>query len=140
MLVVGRRIRLPLSELTFTYVRSSGPGGQNVNKVASKAVLRWQPAASAGLPEDVRDRFMRRYASRLTKQGELILSSDRFRDQGRNTADCMEKLRAMLAAVAEPPKPRKATKPSRASVERRLKSKGRTSKKKQSRRTPGAEE
>ncbi|MEX0586113.1 MAG: alternative ribosome rescue aminoacyl-tRNA hydrolase ArfB [Pirellulales bacterium] len=140
MLVVGRRIRLPLTELTFTYVRSSGPGGQNVNKVASKAVLRWQPATSGGLPEDVRERFLRRYDSRLTNAGELILTSDRYRDQGRNTADCLDKLRAMLAAVADPPKPRKRTKPSRASVERRLKSKQRAGAKKQGRRSPAVED
>jgi ribosome-associated protein len=140
MLAVGRHIRVPLSELTFTYVRSSGPGGQNVNKVASKAVLRWRPAASVGLPADALERFLRRYASRLTRQDEIVLSSDRFRDQGRNTADCMEKLRAMLAAVAEPPKPRKATSPTRASVGRRRKSKIRTSAKKKLRRTPTDEE
>jgi ribosome-associated protein len=140
MLAIGRTIRVPLSELTFTYVRSSGPGGQNVNKVASKAVLRWRPATSVGLPDDARERFLRRYASRLTRNGEIVIASDRFRDQGRNTADCVQKLRAMLAAVAEPPKPRKATSPSRASIGRRLKSKGRTSAKKKLRRPPAADE
>ncbi len=71
MLVVNSRIRIPDSELEFSYVRSSGPGGQNVNKVSSKAVLRWNAAASGSLPADVRQRFLAKYRSRLTTDGEL---------------------------------------------------------------------
>jgi ribosome-associated protein len=134
MLVVNSRIQVPLSEFSWTFVRSSGPGGQNVNKVASKAVLRWNFAASGSLPADVRERFLSRYASRLTGDGELVIRSQRYRDQGRNQADAMEKLRAMLAAVAVPPKKRRPTKPSRAAIERRIESKQARSRTKQMRR------
>jgi len=114
---------IPLRELAIRFVRSSGAGGQNVNKVATKAVLRWPVATSRALARDVRDRFLERWSTRIAASGELVLTSDRYRDQGRNVADCLEKLRAMLAEVAEPPKPRKPTKPSRASRERRLEQK-----------------
>jgi ribosome-associated protein len=134
MLVVAPHIRIPLDEFEFTYVRSSGPGGQNVNKVNSKAVLRWNLAGSRSLPEDVRRRFAESFASRLTTDGELVLSSDRFRDQKKNVDDCLEKVRGLLAAVARPPKKRKKSKPTRASKERRLESKRRDSAKKQNRR------
>ena len=84
------------SELEFTFVRSSGPGGQNVNKVNSKAVLRWNTTASACMSEEVRARFHQRFGSKLTSEGDLLLSSDSYRDQGRNRDDCLEKLKAML--------------------------------------------
>ncbi len=113
-------IDLPQDELEFSYVRSSGAGGQNVNKVNSKAVLRWHPVTSRVLPEAVRDRFLQRYASRLTSDGALLITSDRHRDQGRNAADCIDKLRAMIATVWLAPKPRRPTRPTSASKERRL--------------------
>jgi ribosome-associated protein len=137
LLVVNDQLRIPLGELTFTFSRSGGPGGQNVNKVASKATLRWNVTASPTLPPDVRERFARRFASRLTTTGELVLTSQRYRDQGRNVADCLEKLRAMLAEIARPPKPRRATKPSRASRQRRLTTKRKQSEKKEQRRWAG---
>jgi len=124
-------IRVPPGELSFRYARSGGAGGQNVNKVSSKAILRWRPAASAALPAGVRDRFLVRFASRLTAEGELVLASDRYRDRGRNVADCVERLHAMLAEVATPPTPRRPTKPGRGAKERRLGAKKRTSEKKQ---------
>lgn len=134
MLIVTPNIRIPRDEFAFSYVRSSGPGGQNVNKVNSKAVLRWSPTTSPGLPEGVRQRFMERFASRLTGGGELVIASERFRDQRRNADDCLEKLRTMLLAAAEPPKARKKTKPGRGAHQRRLESKRRESEKKRSRR------
>ena len=118
MLVVNSRIRIPASELRFTFVRSSGPGGQNVNKVSSKAVLRFPVAKSRSLPRDVRDRFLARYGSRVTTEGDVIVTSQRYRDQGRNVADALEKLGAMIASVAEPPTKRKPSKPSRAAIAR----------------------
>jgi ribosome-associated protein len=133
MLVVNSRIAIPDDELRFTYVRSSGPGGQNVNKVNSKAVLRWCVAANTSVPEDVRGRFVAKYQGRLTVDGEIIVTSDRYRDQGRNIEDCLEKLRALLLDVAVPPKKRRATKPTKAARERRLKSKSENSAKKKSR-------
>jgi ribosome-associated protein len=134
MLVVPPHIRIPLDEFEFTYVRSSGPGGQNVNKVNSKAVLRWNLAASPTLPEDVRRRFLESFSSRVTTGGELVVSSERFRDQKQNADDCVEKVRTLLAAVARPPKKRIKTKPSRASKERRLDGKRRDGAKKRDRR------
>lgn len=133
-LVVNARLRVPLEEFSFTFARSSGPGGQNVNKVNSKALLRWPVAASPSLPAHVRERFLRSYASRITTEGELVMMSQRYRDQGRNVDDCLEKLREMLAAVAAAPVRRKRTKPSRASIERRLEAKRHKSSRKQSRR------
>jgi ribosome-associated protein len=126
-------------ELKFTYVRSSGPGGQNVNKVNSKAVLRWNVAASPGVPDAVRARFLQRFAARLTETGDLVITSQRYRDQRRNEEDCREKLQAMVTVVARPPKRRKKTKPTRASIERRKEQKRETSHKKQRRRWSGEE-
>jgi ribosome-associated protein len=134
MLTVNARIRIPESEFEWSFARSSGPGGQNVNKVNSKAVLRWRPGQSVGLPPDVLDRFITRFASRLTTEGDLLLSSQRFRDQGRNVSDALEKLRAMLAAVAQKPRPRRATRPTKAAIARRIETKQAQGKKKRLRR------
>ena len=134
MLVVNEKISVPLRELRFTFARSGGPGGQNVNKVNTKATLRWAVAKTSSLPEDVRQRFMAKYRRRISTEGEFIISSERFRDQGRNVADCLEKLRAMLAESATAPKPRRATKPSRSSVRRRLNDKKKQAEKKRLRR------
>lgn len=138
-LVVSRRLSIAPGELRWSFARSSGPGGQNVNKVNTKVTLRWAVTTSPSLPDDVKDRFIARYRSRLTSEGHLLLSSQRYRDQGRNLADCLQRLEAMLVAVAAPPKKRKATRPSRASVERRLKSKQAQSARKQLRRRPPSE-
>jgi ribosome-associated protein len=127
-------LSVPRNELSFTFSRSSGPGGQNVNKLNTKATLRWNVAASSSLPDGVRERFVTRYANRLTNEGELVLTSQRYRDQARNVADCLAKLETMLAAVARPPRRRKKTRPSRASKERRLAEKKLRSDRKQSRR------
>lgn len=132
-------IHIPREELVFTYARSSGAGGQNVNKVNSKAVLRWNARDTQALPPGVKERFFKRYGSRLTAEGELVIMSDRHRDQGRNAADCMDKLREMIAAVAIPPKKRKTTRPTFGSKMRRLKSKKEHSEKKSSRRFRGEE-
>ncbi len=134
-----QRLQVPARELRFRFVRSSGAGGQNVNKVASKAVLRWDVARSASLPADVRARFLARYARRLTREGELVLASDRFRDQARNVADCVERLREMLDAVAEPPTPRHPTRPGGAARARRLAAKRARAEAKARRRPPRAD-
>jgi ribosome-associated protein len=133
---VTGRIQIPRSEFSFEFIRSSGPGGQNVNKVASKARLRWDVVASPSVPDDVKQRFLGRYRTRVTEEGELILTSQRFRDQPKNEADCYEKVREMLLSVATPPVKRRATKPSRGSKERRLKAKKEGAAKKQGRRAP----
>lgn len=141
MLRVSPRITIPPDELEFSFVRSSGPGGQNVNKVNSKAVLRWDARRSTALPVDVRERFEAKFSSRLTTEGHLLISSQRYRDQGRNADDCLEKLRTMLGSVAVAPRRRRPTKPSRAAVARRLDAKQAQSRKKQTRRSkPGADD
>jgi ribosome-associated protein len=134
MLKVTRSIQIPLREFQFTFARSSGPGGQNVNKVNTKATLRWPVVRSPSLAEDVRERFLSRYARRITSDGDLVITSQRFRDQGRNVADCLEKLRAMLAEVAVAPRRRKKTKPTKAARERRLREKHQKADKKARRR------
>lgn len=136
MLIVNRELRIPQEELHFSFARSSGPGGQNVNKVNSKALLRFQVLASPSLPPAVRDRLLRRHASRITSEGDLLLTSQRYRDQSRNVEDCLEKLRTMLLAAATPPKTRKPTKPSRGSIHRRLEAKRDRSRTKETRRPP----
>ena len=136
MLVVNDRITIPLSQFTFSFARSSGPGGQHVNKVNTKVTLHWPVAETESLSSALRDRFCTRYRRRINKQGELVLRSQRFRDRGRNVADCLQKLRQMILDVSKPPQPRKKTKPTRSSKERRLKSKRLKSNKKQLRRPP----
>ncbi|MCX7425792.1 MAG: alternative ribosome rescue aminoacyl-tRNA hydrolase ArfB [Planctomycetia bacterium] len=133
MLTVNPRLKIPLSEFTFTFARSSGPGGQNVNKVNTKAQLRWPVVRSPSLPEVVRRRFLAKHRRRVTSEGDLLITSQRFRDAGRNVADCLEKLREMLTQAAETPKPRKPTKPTRASIRRRLEDKRKLSQKKHGR-------
>src|SRR5438045_4441326 len=96
MVRVNESVLIPDEELEWSFVRSGGPGGQNVNKVASKAVLRWNVAASPSLAPDVKSRFMAQQRNRLTTEGDLVLTSQRFRDQDRNRQDCLEKLIAML--------------------------------------------
>jgi ribosome-associated protein len=127
-------VALPLAELRFRFARSSGPGGQNVNKVESKAVLHWDLGASRGVPAAVRARLRTRFARRITSEGVLVLSSQRHRERERNVAECLAKLRAMLAEVAEPEKPRRPTRPGRAANERRLAEKRRASRRKAERR------
>ncbi|UCE86214.1 MAG: aminoacyl-tRNA hydrolase [Deltaproteobacteria bacterium] len=137
---VGPRVRIPLAELRFSFSRSSGAGGQNVNKVNTKATLRWDVLASPSLPAAMRERFATRFRRRITARGELQVSSQRYRDQGRNVADCLEKLRAMLLEVAAPRAPRRPTRPTRSAAERRLRGKRRRSEAKARRRRPGLDE
>ncbi len=135
MLVVNDTISIPLAELDFEFSRSSGPGGQNVNKVNTKVTLQWSVRESPSLPDGVRERFVAKYRTRINNRGQLVIHSQRFRNRGRNVSDCLSKLREMVLSVAEPPKKRKRTRPSRASRERRLNDKKQRSQKKQSRQT-----
>ena len=136
MLQITDTLQIPIRELRFSFARSSGPGGQNVNKVNTKATLRWRVAANRSLPPSVLERFRRAYPNRINSEGELVLHSQRYRDQARNISDCMEKLRALVAAVALPPNVRKKTKPTRGSVARRRKNKESNARKKQLRKPP----
>jgi ribosome-associated protein len=134
MLIVNDRLQIPLREFEFDFVRSRGPGGQRVNKVSTKAVLRWNVGASKSLPEAVRRRLMAANRRRISHEGHLVITSQRFRDQGRNVADCLAKLRDIVVRAAAVPKKRKPTRPTRASRERRLKHKREQSDRKHSRR------
>lgn len=134
MLEINDRIRIPDDEFSFTYVRSGGPGGQNVNKVASKAVLRWNVADSPSLPDDIKARLHQQQRRRISGEGDLLITSQRYRDQERNRLDCLEKLAEMLRAAAVTPKARRKTKPSRGAKERRLAEKRHRSDRKTSRR------
>ena len=120
MLQVTSRIAIPDEELRFGFARSSGPGGQNVNKVASKATLHWSVASSPSLPDDVRQRFLAAFPSRITKDGDIVISSQEYRDQPKNIASCLDRLADMIRQVAVPPKKRKPTKPTKGSKVRRL--------------------
>ena len=115
-------------------MRSSGPGGQNVNKVSSKAVLRWRAVASGLLDPDSIARLAVSFPTHLTKDGELVIASQRTRDAIKNRADCLEKLKAMLLVAIKKPKRRIPTRPTRSSVRRRLDAKARLSQKKRERR------
>jgi ribosome-associated protein len=123
MLRINDKIAIPLREFRWEFARSGGPGGQNVNKVNSKAVLRWRPADCQSLPAGVRDRLLASVSPRLTSLGELLVSSELTRDQGRNIADCLEKVRRLVTAALVPPRPRRPTRPTRSSQVRRLESK-----------------
>ena len=137
MLVISPDLRIPLREFQFTFARSSGPGGQNVNKVSSKATLRWAGRCRApASPSRCGSGCWSSWRSRVTAAGDLLVTSQRFRDAGRNVADCLEKLRALVAAAAQPPRRRRPTRPTHGSVQRRLASKRRRSQAKQ-RRRPG---
>lgn len=119
-LEVTGRVRIPGAEIGLSYATSSGPGGQNVNKVASKAVLRWNPGRSAALSPEDRAFALERLGPRLTTDGDLVLSSDRYRDQPRNVEDVLERLRDLLRSALLRPTRRRKTRPTRASRERRL--------------------
>ena len=137
---IGPRIRISCREFDWGVARSSGPGGQNVNKVNSKVMLRWPLYASEGLPPEVRDRFISAYKNRMTTEGDLVLNSERFRDQPKNVRDCLDKLRELLLSVAVAPKPRRASKPTKASKRRRVEAKRQRTQVKQRRQNPQVDE
>jgi len=125
MIRITAEIVLDEGEVHFDFVRASGPGGQNVNKVATAAQLRFDAARSPSLPDDVRRRLMGLAGRRLTEQGVIVIEARRYRSQERNRQDALERLVALVRRAATPPKRRRKTRPSGASRRRRLEEKRR---------------
>ena len=135
LLKITADIAIDERELEERFVRSSGPGGQNVNKVSTAVELRFDLGGSPSLPEGMRTRAMRLAGRRLTEDGILIIQADRFRTQERNRADARERLVDLLARAAIVPKRRIPTRPTRAAKERRHEAKSKRSRVKGMRRT-----
>ena len=126
--------KIPLSEIKLTASRSSGPGGQHVNKTNTKITLSWSIVNNQTLPRHVHERLMIKVSKRISEEGNFVMQSDRFRSQKQNRDDCLARFRAILVNAAKIPKARKKTKPSRASKERRLRDKKKRSELKNQRR------
>jgi len=122
-IIVTPRLTIPAGELAIAFARAGGPGGQNVNKVASKVELRWNPTTSSALSADDRAWLTQRLASRLTTDGTLIVTSTTTRDQIRNRDDAAAKLALIVRAALARPKTRRATRPTRSAKRRRVESK-----------------
>ena len=120
MIPITDTIAIDERELSETFVRASGPGGQNVNKVATAVQLRFDMRNSPSLSDAVKDRLARLAGRRLTADGVIVITAQRFRTQERNREDALDRLVALIRRAIEPPIPRRATKPTRASQERRL--------------------
>jgi ribosome-associated protein len=140
MIVINRSISIDEGEIQQDFVRSSGPGGQNVNKVATAVQLRFDVQRSPSLPGDVRQRLIRLAGRQMTDDGVLIINARQYRSQERNRQDAMQRLIDLIRRAAEKPKPRHKTRPTLASKARRLESKRRHAETKRARRyAPGAE-
>ena len=131
---VNDRVSLADDEVSEQFVRSPGPGGQNVNKLATAVQLRFDARGSKSLPDDVRSRLLRLAGTRATKHGEIVIDAHRYRTRERNREDALERLVSLVRRAAMPPKPRRATRPTRASKLRRAEDKRRRSQLKSTRR------
>ncbi len=136
-IALGNAVEIDEGEISESFVRGSGPGGQNVNKVATAVQLRFDVAGSPSLGADVRARLTKLAGRRMTRDGKLVIIASRFRTQERNRADARARLFGLIARAAEPPPPpRRKTRPSRASKEQRLADKRKKSELKRSRKAP----
>ncbi|CAE7257640.1 arfB [Symbiodinium microadriaticum] len=136
MIAITRDIAIDPAEVEESFLRASGPGGQNVNKVETAVQLRFDLRHSPSLPAPLRARAERLAGKRLTKEGVLVITAARFRSQERNREDALARLVALLQKAAIPPTPRKATRPTLASKKRRLDTKAQRGRLKQMRRRP----
>ena len=136
MLRVSDSVHIPGHELVERFLRADGPGGQHVNRTESAVELRFDVAHSPSLPDAARTRLLARGDRRLTRDGVLVLQARRFRDQARNRADVRARLAAWIASALAAPTPRKATRPTRGAVERRLAGKRAAARRKQARGRP----
>jgi ribosome-associated protein len=133
MIEVTASIKIDESELTFDFIRSSGPGGQNVNKVATAVQLRFDVRNSPSLPPDVKERLLKLAGSRVTVDGVLVIEAKRHRTQETNRQDAIDRLMLLLQRACQPPKPRKQTRPSASARRERLDEKKRRGQVKQTR-------
>lgn len=133
-------VQVPIDELEFRFYRAGGPGGQNVNKVATAVQMRFDAAASPSLTEPVRERLLKLAGARATSDGAILINAVRFRTQERNRADAIARLQALLDKASIVPVKRIATRPTRASKERRLKAKSTRSGVKAGRSRPQADD
>jgi ribosome-associated protein len=140
MIVINDRVSLDESEFQFEFVRASGPGGQNVNKVSTAVRLRFPVKDSPSLPEDVRQRLMRLAGKRIAADGFLTIQAQAKRTQDANRRDAVDRLVALVQAACERPKPRRPSRPTLASQRRRLESKRLHAERKARRRLPGSPE